>query len=288
MTKNIHIATYQRVVYRGITVAEHFCKDLPKFSQRVVIRFGGTMPYDNYPIQVNSANAVKNSINKYKQKELLLNAGLPTLPILDEPVYPCVIKGIVRSGGINVHLVKNKEQYKKAVDATNAHYYIEPLFNTTSEYRLHCTRDKVFFTVKKQKRNPNDIIVTRDNHYNTREFLKPRLWDKIQETCIKAMAALDLDIACFDILYDSSNNQQHTFTISEANTNPEFLNNTYNAYLAVLPEIINKKIKQYKGANNNAAVAIPNLTDKQLQLVYNKINNGEYTITGDIISIKIK
>lgn len=243
----IHVATYQREKpVDGITVAQHFTNDLGKkdfYGNSIVIRFGGTMPYKAYNIEVNTAEAVKNSIDKRKQKDLLIAANIPVQPNLDRPVFPCVLKGVVRSGGENVFLCKTQDEYnkysKKLVD-----FITEPLFNTTSEYRLHCTKDQVFFAVKKHKRNQEDIIITRYNHYNKKEFLKPRLWEKITATCVKAINALKLDIGCFDVLYDSSNNDKHEFVISECNTNPEFLNNTYNAYLNVLPPLIYKKIEE--------------------------------------------
>lgn len=238
----LHIATYQREVYNGISVATHLRNDLPPFPADVVIRLGGTMPYDNYKIQINSRQSVLDSVDKLKQKQLLLAANLPTLPMLREPVFPCVIKAIIRSGGTSVFVLNNINEFNSIAPTMEGGYILEPLFNSTGEYRLHCTQKKVFFSVKKHKRNPQDIIINRDNHYNKMEFLKPRLWRQMQEACIEAMKALKLDIGCFDVLYDSSNDAEHKFTISEANTNPELLLNTYNAYLSQLIELVNEKI----------------------------------------------
>lgn len=242
MPNRVHIATYQREIYGGISVATHLKNDLPPFSKSVVIRLGGTKPYADYDVQINTAEAVANSVNKIRQKELLLAASLPTLPVLTEPTYPCVVKGIYRSGGTSVFVINSREEFESITASMQGNYYIEPLFTATSEYRLHCTQKEVFFSVKKHKRNPSDIIINRDNHFNKMEFLKPRLWNQMQVDCVRAMKVLGLDIACFDVLYDSTDPNQHKFTISEANTNPELLLNTYNAYLAKLTELINDKI----------------------------------------------
>lgn len=242
----LHIATYQREVYDGVSVAQHLHNDLPNFDESVVIRLGGSMPYKDYTIHVNSQEAVLNSINKKRQKELLLAAQIPTQPLLDMAVYPCVVKATERSGGTSVFVVKNHHELRTAKAKCNDNFLIEPLFNTTSEYRLHCTKKECFFAVRKIKRNPEDIIVTRENHFNKRDFLKPRRWKEIQEACVKAMSVLDLDIACFDVLYDSSNDLHHQFVISEANTNPELLHNTYNAYLPKFIEIVNEKIAKLR------------------------------------------
>lgn len=240
--KMIHVATYQREVFRGVPVKEHLERDVITQGERVVVRLGGTMPYENYPVQINSAEAVRNSIDKLAQKKLLLDASLPTLPVLEQPVYPCVVKAIVRSGGLNVFLVNNQEEFDAAVAQCNRAFIVEPYFEATSEYRLHCTKNEVFFAVKKVKREADDKIITRDNHFNRREFLKPRLWQQIQDTCVKAMQALDLDIACFDVIYNSLGNV-HKFAICEANTNPELLANTYDAYLEQINNMVAEKTK---------------------------------------------
>lgn len=292
MAENTHVATYQRrqAIHNGITVAQHFKNDLPNFGKSVVVRLGGTMAYSDYEIHVNSAKAVKNSVNKLTQKKLLLRANISTLPILQEPVYPCVVKGVIRSGGTSVFIINNKAEFDQAIQTINGEYILEPLFKATSEYRLHCTRDEVFFAVKKHKRNPADIIINRDNHFNKREFVKPRLWQQIQTECINAMAALDLDIACFDVMYSSANNNQHEFYIAEANTNPELLHNTYNAYLKAIIGIVNKKIEALpKPVRVVKPVVKEKLNAEQKLRVIAAIQNNDYWIddNGEVLSIKL-
>lgn len=232
----VDIATYQ-------DAAKELGNVLQKQPVNVVVRLGGTLSYALHDVQINSSQAIKNSIDKLVQKNLLLGAGLQTLPLLKKPVYPCVIKGRIRSCGTKVFAINNKEEFDTAFAKLNGDCYIEPLFVATSEYRFHCTRDEVFFEVKKIKRNPNDIIINHDNHYNKREFLKPRLYKEIKAECLKAMAALDLDIACFDVMYSSTDNNKHQFAIAEANTNPELLKNTFQAYKEALTDLIEQKVK---------------------------------------------
>lgn len=280
--KKIHIATYQRVIHNGVSVAQHLVNDLPDFGTSVVVRLGGTMPYKDYNIHINSAEAVKNSIDKKKQKMLLIGAGLQTLPLLKEPAYPCVVKGIVRSGGVNVFIARDADQFRKVEQQINGGYVIEPLFEATSEYRLHCTKDEVFFAVKKQKRNPDDIIINRDNHFNKREFLKPRLWKQMQEECVKAMRVLDLDLACFDVMYSSKNPDKHEFAIAEANTNPELLHNTYLEYLAQIKKLVYQKIEEQKKpvaihAEQPKAKGKKKLSDEQKLLLYSMVVADEYS-----------
>lgn len=234
---NIHIATLQ-------DAAKPLAQALPSYRCSVVVRLGGNGSYGSYDIQINSQNSINNSINKSKQKQLLIEGGCKTLPILDMPIFPCVVKGIVRSCGTHVIVCRNEQEYNVAANKMQPcrGHIIEPLFEATGEYRLHCTREEIFFAVKKIKRNPSDIIINHENHYNVREFPKPRLWDQIKAECLKAMRILDLDIACFDVMYSSANDTQHDFFIAEANTNPELLTNTFNAYTSALDKLIKAKI----------------------------------------------
>lgn len=314
--KKIHVATYQRVIHNRIPVKEHLERDLPDFGTSVVIRLGGTKPYEKYAIQVNKAASVLNSVNKKKQKDLLLKAGAPTLPLLVRPVYPCVVKGIKRSGGINVFVVNSAKEFTKATAATNENYLIEPLFKATGEYRLHCTRKEVFFAVKKHKRNAADIIITRDNHFNEREFVKPRLWQQMKDACVKAMTTLDLDIACFDVMYNRAG-AVHQFAIAEANTNPELLDNTYAAYLKALQTVITDKIAEQQPNKRVAAkepvpvvkepivkrraagrivANVPPvvkaqhkkvLDDVEKMNIWKKIMNDEYVINGKTVGVEL-
>lgn len=308
MKKTIHIATYQEAATKLADV-------LPPFKAPVVVRLGGSMNYSSYPIQVNSAQSILNSINKLKQKQLLLDAKIPTLPLLDKPEYPCVIKGVVRSMGTKVFVIRNAKEFVEAKNKIGGAYMLEPLFETTSEYRLHCDRNEVFFSVKKIKDDghKDDIVINAENHHNIKEFVKPRLWKEIQAECVKAMTALDLDIACFDVIYCSKNDLQHSFAIVEANTNPELLANTFNAYKDQLVKIINYKFLELEIAEKKKAepivvkeklvyVELPKkqlplqkelkkefLTDEQKCRVIDGILKDDYWISGDgeLLNIKL-
>lgn len=239
--KNIHIATYQ-------DKAKKLAEVLPDYKVPVVIRLGGTLAYKDYPIEINTRKAVKNCINKLMMKQIMINGGVITLPLVYEPIYPMIVKGITRSMGTSVFLVESKEQLAKVQEKTANEYYAEPLFKATSEYRLHATKEKVFFSVKKIRNegHENDLVINSKNHHNIKDFTKPRLWKEMEEQCVKSMNLLGLDIGAFDVMYDSSNDKKHEFTIAEVNTNPELLTNTFNAYVEQIDKMIKEKIKQLK------------------------------------------
>lgn len=291
MPKNIHVATYQPAAKKLEDVLK------VRGDHRALVRLGGQMEYAPYDIQINSTQSIRNSIDKSKQKELLLQAGLSTLPLLKEPVFPCVIKGKVRSCGISVKVLANMDQFNKIMPALREKcqgYMLEPLFNATGEYRLHCTRKEVFFMVKKIKRNPEDVIINHENHYNVREFPKPRLLEQMKAECLKAMNVLDLDIACFDVMYNSSDNNKHDFTIAEANTNPELLKNTFDAYTKVLNELIELAVKKKEEEPQVQKEPKPNLpqeknllSDRQKCQLIEKIMRDDYIFDDEGEFVKI-
>lgn len=237
---NLHIATYVDSCYR---LFPHLECTLP-----TVIRLGGTKDYTEYPVQVNSAEGIKNSVNKLKSKELFDKAGVRQSPFyLDvdkyDQGYPCVYKPFKRSGGKGTEVVEDKATLKKLM--AKGEGYIEPLFVTTSEYRVFATTNGCFLMIKKIRTegHENEIIVTRDNHSYRFEFVQPRLKAKIFENCLLALSALGLDFACFDIGYSSKGN--HDFVIFESNTGPDLeLNKLVIPIAEALNEIIVQKTKQ--------------------------------------------
>lgn len=214
------------------------------YSKHVVIRLGGVKEYPGYEIQINKSKPVMNCIDKLVGKELMEKAGVPVLKTFLEPTnYPFVLKGRVRSKGTSVFLCESEAEYKAYLKLIPNGWYIEPLFKWTSEYRLHCTQDEVFFAVKKVKFDGHepDPFINAKNHSNRREFLKPRLWKQVQEQSIAAIKSLGLDIGAVDVGY-CSETEPHSFVIHEVNTNPELLTNTFNAYVTELDKLIKKSL----------------------------------------------
>jgi glutathione synthase/RimK-type ligase-like ATP-grasp enzyme len=237
----IKIATYQKTNKQLEATLE------PYKGKKIIVRMGGDMDYPDYPIQVNSVEAIRNCVDKMKMKNIFIDNNIKTLPILkeDEVQAPVVIKGIIRSKGASVFVVDENNEIPVYRKVLKQKYYFEPLFNTTSEYRLHCTQDKVFFSVKKKKKEgmEADIIINEKNHVVLEKFLKPRLWAEIQAECLKAMKATGLELGACDVGYDSSNKKEHKFVIHEINTSPEILKPLRPYYKEAIESIIATKLK---------------------------------------------
>lgn len=213
------------------------------YPKPVVVRMGGIGEYPDYPVQINSVKGTWNCINKWDSKNIMLNAGLPTLPMYQHPIeYPFVIKGIIRSRGSSVFLCESEAEYNAYKKILRNQFYVEPLFPYTSEYRLHCTKDEVFFAVKKKKEagREEDTFITADNHQNYKDFEIPRLWKQIKEASLQAVKKHKLDIGCVDIGYCSKG--EHSFVIHELNTSPELRQNTFDHYITAIDKLIREKL----------------------------------------------
>lgn len=232
---NLHVATY-----------EDTCKQLENLlvipeGKKVVIRLGGSMPYANYPIQINSADGVKNSTDKLKMKLLFLQNSIPTSDLGKVDVFPVVVKGVKRSQGSGVFICTNPEELVAAVKKITAKgntYYLETYFPAMREFRLHVSKwDGVFFAVEKM-RNDGHVgelgVIKYENHYNVRNFAIPEKWEEMKQACIKALNVQNLDLAAYDVGY-SANGE---FVVYESNTGPELLKNTLEKYRQTLQKHI--------------------------------------------------
>jgi glutathione synthase/RimK-type ligase-like ATP-grasp enzyme len=79
-------------------------------------------------------------------------------------------------------------------------------------------------------------------------FDKPVNWDTIVADCVKALAAVGLDVAAFDVRVQSTKNGKGQnrpdpkYIILESNSAPSFGTITTQKYLGVLPQLITDKL----------------------------------------------
>ena len=234
LNKRYHIATYSDTNYKLYPYIE--C------AEKTVIRLGGVGTYEDYPIQINSRQSVMDSIDKMKMKEIFKENEVKQSEFFyknDKNIpFPCVFKPTKRSGGEGTCIVNNQEE----LDSILSEGYCEPFFTTTSEYRTYCSKYGMFLMIRKKKieNHEDDLFINRDNHSYQQKFVKPRLLKQIEEHSMKALNALGLDIACFDIGYSSKD--KHDFVIFESNVSPEMkLNCIVEGYAVEINKLIKEK-----------------------------------------------
>lgn len=231
-----------------------------------VVRMGGTMNYSEYPIQINSRFSVQNSVNKL-MLHMLCDGKPYILPFVASYGNCCSIfynkigenmvsfaaknssKIISRplggSGGEEI-IIESAVKYVENSNLYLENRIVTPFVNVTSEYRFFATQDEVFYIYKKIKKQDKkeDLFVTRQNHFikNINDVVKPRLLEKMKEAVLEVMKTVGLEIAALDIIYDSSDKENHKFYIVETNTGPEMSNQEIkNAVASAITKLINKK-----------------------------------------------
>ena len=109
---------------------------------------------------------------------------------------------------------------------------------------MHITKNGCFLANRKMLKNnakdrwhrhsSNSVWISEENPL----FDKPSNWDKIVEACIKALKALELDIAAFDVKVQNSKHKDPKFIILESNSAPSLGERSIKKYTQELSRLI--------------------------------------------------
>jgi glutathione synthase/RimK-type ligase-like ATP-grasp enzyme len=252
---------------------------LPLLPFRSIVRFGSTTELGDETslggkrVEINSPESIRNSASKFKMKELFIKAGIKT------PAYVKYSNNITYSGlcteldndtivaktcfgsrGEGMKLIRSQQEFDSFIATTRnlSHYLFEPYFSGVREYRLHCTEDGCFYTCRKVLRSDvaeENRWYRNDSNCNwlmeTNEgFDKPVNWDSIVAECVKALKALGLDMAGFDVRVQSATTskgkvrENPDFIILESNSACSLGEVTAQKYLAEIPKVLTKKFNK--------------------------------------------
>ena len=222
-------------------------KDVIETPVRAVFRLGSTTPTEAiFPkgvakgrkiIEINTADACRNSGDKILMKELFEEHEIKTAPwshledfinfedVEEEKQFPMIIKHIHSSKGEGIYFIENQEQLDAFVDEHKdslSKYIIEKYLSYSKEYRLHVTKDGCFYACRKMLKNDaedrwhrhdvNSVWILEENPL----FDRPTNWDDIVAECVKAMQAIGLDICSCDVKVQTSKGRKNDFV-------PEFV-----------------------------------------------------------------
>lgn len=160
--------------------------------------------------------------------------------------FPVVIKNIFGSRGTGNRLIKNIDEFINVTQKLRVNNYIvEKYHNYYKEYRIHCTKFKAFYCLRKmlKKENVGDWYKNSDNSVwilqTNPDFDQPSNWNDIIKSCCKAIESVGLDIGACDVII----NKEGNFKILETNSAPSFGEKTEEEYRKILTEVIEKKEK---------------------------------------------
>lgn len=253
------------------------------FGKRCIIRFGSVTPtevafpahFETKPIvEINPVVGVQNSSNKLLMKQRFDEAGVKTASwakgadidtIINNlnnhapkgNAFPVVSKHIFGSRGTGNKLHNTPEELRAwAAGKDLSRYIFEAYFSGVREYRLHISKNGCFYTCRKmlkegtpdndrwRRHDDNSVWIMDDKP----KFDKPSNWDAIVAECVKALNAVGLDVAAFDIRVQSTKNgkgvvrENPDFIILESNSAPSFGTVTTQKYLVELPKLIAEKV----------------------------------------------
>jgi glutathione synthase/RimK-type ligase-like ATP-grasp enzyme len=252
---------------------------LPLENVRSVVRFGSTTPLssiitdrmkriNNKIIEINTETGVLNSSNKRLMgqcfekavsKEFLpktlfnVENSVTQITEFFENKFPLIIKHIYGSRNEKNFLIQNEDELKNFVTKNRMNnYIIQKYYSYSKEYRLHITENGCFYTCRKMLKNDaekrwfrndsNSVWILEENEL----FDKPSCWKLIEETCVKCLKSLGLDVAAFDIRVQSKPNKKGElkFIIIESNSAPSFAEITLTKYVEQIPKLIEEKWKK--------------------------------------------
>lgn len=218
-------------------------------------------------------------ISDGKQLLAILGAEKQPEPIaMDKLPFPIVAKHIYGSRGTGNYKLEDIA----AVIAFLANrqkdigeFIFEKYYSYIKEYRLHVTEDGCFYACRKALKKDADKATTWQRHDDNcvwftekvwvdgketadekPDFQKPVNWNEIVAECVKALAAVDLDIASFDIRVQGDKTEKGKvrekceFIILECNSASSFGDEAPKTlvaqkYLETIPALAKKKAIEY-------------------------------------------
>lgn len=143
-----------------------------------------------------------------------------------------------------IEILKNPEQARK--------YTFERYANFVQEYRVHATAEGIFYICRKlRKEEATDRWFFNSKNsifqitYEDGNWIKEKIacFKEMEQHCIKALKALEIDIAGFDIRVNANGEK---FFIIEANSACSFGEHTAQHYLKQIPLVLKKKYENFK------------------------------------------
>jgi carbamoylphosphate synthase large subunit len=216
---------------------------------------------------VNTAEAVRNSADKIRMKTCFDNSSVKTAlwykfdgnvfiqqgaseqSISPQSIrYPIVAKHRFGSRGTGNTLIKTVGEFNTwRTGKDMSRYIFERYLGYGREYRLHVTKNGVFYTCRKllKEATPKGKRWYRNDSNcawaveSNPAFKKPGCWDAIVAECVKALKAVGLDVGACDVKVQSKENPN--FFVIEINSAPSFGVVTKQKYLEILPKLLTTK-----------------------------------------------
>lgn len=241
-------------------------RELPLLPFRSVVRLGSTTRSRPGYIECNTITGVKASADKLLMKRAFDRAGVhhaawvESISSTHQLELPVVVKHRFGSRGTGNTLHDLLESIDGAIDegvlkSPLESYIVEKFYSYSREYRLHVTSEGCFYTCRKMLRegtpenqrwhrhDENSVWIMESNP----SFNKPVNWVDIVADCVKALAAVGLDIGAFDVKVQSANDSKGRprpnpeWIVIESCSAPSMAEHTLKNYKEQIPRLLKRK-----------------------------------------------
>lgn len=256
---------------------KHLRSDLGLYRVRSVIRLGSTTVLTDAAtlagkrFEINPIQGIKNSASKLLMKHCFSAASIKTADWIPgnktaeisawaKDRYPIIAKPSQGSRGNGIKLLNTEQELTSFIANRNVSSYVfEKYYNYNREYRIHVTKDGCFYTcrkmlksdVPKEKRHIRNDSTCSWFMEENKDFDKPINWDTIVAECVKALKAVGLDIAGFDVRVQSAKDGKERvrkdpdFIIIESNSACSHGTVTAIKYKEALIKLLNERVSKY-------------------------------------------
>ena len=216
-------------------------------------------------VLINHPASVANAADKLKMKNIFTEKKVPTAPWwpthaqLNDDDFPVVVKHRMGSRGTGVYLMKTRDEFLQFSRSRGAafvqeNFVVEKYRNYRYEYRLHATREEVFFANRKARKDgvPEENRWKHDNDSSVwftetnPKFNKPSTWEDITKAACASVDSLGLDFGAVDVKVNS----RGKFFIIEVNSAPSLGGVTRAVYESMIPQLA-ERIRSTRGSVDN-------------------------------------
>jgi len=208
------------------------------------IRWGSTEPFNNlrYKKELNSLEAVQNTVNKLKMLEILRDAGIKTLEFNNVP--DTMAELFDNSGNFYIRNRNGIVRYGNDFNQTTDLYYSRPIKYKRREYRVHVFENKVLGAYEKVPLVPGAENRPKLFKADTCKFVRCnlelegcRVNAQAREMCVEAVQSLGLTFGGVDLIRDKSGN----FTVCEVNSAPGLNGMNVGRWVEAIQEYYNRE-----------------------------------------------
>lgn len=148
-------------------------------------------------------------LGKIKQAEILNKHGLPTIPTLEKPIFPGILKAEFGSHSRRVIKVENQKQADKAMECYQGKWIYQPLIKSPVYWRVIVLNGESLGIMERK---------TSKRFIKSGEGERPKVAKKkIEDLAIKATQVFQAEFTGVDLLAD-----KNKLLIIEVNRSPQF------------------------------------------------------------------